>query len=62
MSPIEIIVIVLVVGFVAFIFGREIYKHIKGNSGECSCCKSNMHRAIKKAKKAIDREKCCCKK
>ena len=62
MSPIEIIVIVLVAGFVAFIFGKEIYKHSKGESSECSCCKSNMNRALKKAKKELKESNCCCKK
>lgn len=62
MSPIEIVVIIVVVLFVGFIFGREIYKHIQGKSSECSCCKNNMNRAIKKAKKAIYKKKCSCDK
>lgn len=61
MSPIEIIVIIVVVLFVGFVFGREIYKHIQGKSSECSCCKNNMNRAIKKAKKVLSKGKTCCK-
>ena len=50
----EIIVIILAVCFVCFIFGKEIYKKIKKMpSNECGCCKSNMNRALKEAKKAV---------
>ena len=53
----EILVIVLAVSFVCFIFGKEIYKKIKKiPSNECSYCKSNMSRALKKAKKAVARK------
>lgn len=56
----EIVVIVLAVSFVCFIFGKEIYKRIKKMpSSECSCCKSNMNRALKEAKKAVS---CQCNK
>lgn len=58
MSFEEIMVIILAAGFVCFIFGKEIYKKIKKiPSSECSCCKSNMSRALKDAKKAL---KCEC--
>lgn len=56
MSAPEIILIVVSVSFVVFIFGRMIYKRIKGMpSDECSCCKSNMKRMMKKAKKEISK-------
>ena len=53
----EIILIIVISLFVAFIFGREIFNHLKGNSSECSCCKNNMKRAMEKAKKALDKGK-----
>ena len=56
MSAPEIILIIVSVFFVVFIFGRMIYKRIKGMpSEECSCCKSNMKRMMKKAKKEISK-------
>ena len=56
MSAPEIILIVVSTSFVVFIFGRMIYKRIKGMpSDECSCCKSNMKRMMKKAKKEISK-------
>jgi hypothetical protein len=56
MSAPEIILIVVSASFVVFIFGRMIYKRIKGMpSDECSCCKSNMKRMMKKAKKEISK-------
>lgn len=52
MSAPEIILIIASVSFVIFIFGRMIYKRIKGMpSEECSCCKKNMKRMMKAAKK-----------
>ena len=57
MSVEEIVVIVFVASFVVVIFGREIYKIIKGKSSECSCCKKNMNRAFKKAKKDLSKGK-----
>ena len=54
MSAPEIILIIASVSFVIFIFGRMIYKRIKGMpSSECSCCKSNMKRMMKAAKKEV---------
>ena len=54
MSLPEIILIIISVSFVTLIFGRMIYKRIKGMpSSECSCCKSNMRRMMRKAKKAV---------
>ena len=53
MSAEEIILIILSVSFVVFIFGRMIYKRIKGQNDECNCCKGNMKRMMKKAKKEI---------
>ena len=54
MSAPEIILIVLSVSFVVFIFGRIIYKRIKGlPSDECSSCKTNLKRMMKEAKKEI---------
>ena len=57
MTPFEVVVIILVSSFVIFIFGREIYKIVKGKSSECACCKKNMSRAMKKAKNALAKEK-----
>ena len=39
MGPIEIIIIVLLIAFFAFLIGRYIYRK-KNNlpTGECSCC------------------------
>lgn len=62
MEPYEIILIVVIALFVAFIFGREIYKIIKGKSGECACCKHNMNKALKKAKRALNKGNSCCNK
>lgn len=61
MSFPEIVLLVVIVLFVCFIFGREIYNHSKGKSRECACCKSNMQRAMKKAKKVLNKGKTCCK-
>ena len=52
MSFPEIILIIASVSFVCFIFGKMIYRRVKGMpSEECSSCKSNMARMMKKAKK-----------
>ena len=56
MSFPEIMLIIISVLFVVFIFGRMIYKRIKGMpSDECSCCKSNMKRMMKRAKKEVEK-------
>ena len=48
----EILLIILIVTFVVFIFGRAIYKKVKKlPSGECACCHSNFKRLVKKYKK-----------
>ena len=58
MSAPEIILIVVSASFVLFIFGRMIYKRIKGMpSDECSSCKVNMQKMMKKAKKEASKFK-----
>lgn len=58
MSLPEIILIIVSASFVVFIFGRMIYKRIKGMpSDECFSCKVNMKRAMKEAKKEIEKLK-----
>ena len=56
MSFPEIMLFIVSVSFVIFVFGRMIYKRIKGMpSDECSCCKSNMKRMMKRAKKEVEK-------
>jgi predicted negative regulator of RcsB-dependent stress response len=63
MSPIEIIILIVIILFVVGVFGWRFYKvFIKKESSECACCKSNMNRAIKKAKKALSKTNCNCNK
>lgn len=53
----DIIVLTIIIIISFLIIGAYIYKRIKGlPTGECSCCKSRMKKAMKKAKK-----NCCCK-
>lgn len=60
MEPIEIIVLIVSIAIVVLVFGRMIYKRAKGMSpSECSCCKSNMKRTIKKISKELEEEKKC---
>lgn len=48
----EILLIILIVSFVLFIFGREIYKKVKKiPSGECSYCHSNSKKLLKQYRK-----------
>jgi len=57
----EIIFIVIIVGFVVFVFGREIYKKKKNlPTGECSCCHSNSKRLLKNYRKKYGKKKCSC--
>ena len=52
MSFPEVVLIIVAVLFVGYTFGKMIYKRVKGMpSDECSSCKSNMTRMLKKAKK-----------
>ena len=52
MSFPEIILIIASASFVCYIFGKMIYKRIKGMpSDECCSCKKNMTRMMNKAKK-----------
>lgn len=57
----EIIFIVIIVGFVVFVFGREIYKK-KNNlpTGECSYCHSNSKRLLKNYRKKYGKKKGSC--
>lgn len=50
----EILLIIAIVIFVSYIFGKEIYKKRKHlPSGECSCCQMKNKRIIKQMKKAV---------
>ena len=50
---IEILVAVAAITFVVLVFGRIIYKKIKGTyKGECECCEKRMKKNIKNIKNA----------
>jgi hypothetical protein len=52
----EYVVIVAAVAFVGYIFGKMIYNKIKGKpSYECSCCKSDLNKTIKKIEKEVQK-------
>jgi membrane-anchored glycerophosphoryl diester phosphodiesterase (GDPDase) len=53
MSAPEIILIIVCSLFVLFIFGRMIYKRIKGVNDECNSCKSNIKKMMKDVKKEL---------
>ena len=59
MDIIEILIIILVVSFVLFIFGREIYNRIKNKpTGECKVCKMQSKRTLDEMRRAIKTNKC----
>lgn len=50
----EILFIIAIVGFVVWVFGKEIYKKIKHKpTGECECCALKSERVMKKIRKEI---------
>ena len=61
MSIYEKLLIIVIVAFVVFIFGREIYRKIKKlPSGECSYCHSSSKRLLKDYRKKYGKKKCSC--
>ena len=59
---IDILVAVAAITFVVLVFGRIIYKKIKGTyKGECECCEKRMKKNIKNIKNELDKEFECCK-
>ena len=53
---IEILVLVLAVGFVLALIGIDIYRRVKGlPRGECAMCHKNSKKLLK------EYHKCCCK-
>ena len=64
MSAIEILVIVFSVLIVALVFGRYIYKKIKGipTDTECESCSSKrkVNKMLNSIRKELDEEKCHC--
>ena len=57
----EILLIIVIVSFVCFVFGKQIYNKITHKpSDECSCCAMKSKRMIKIIKIDIEKEKKCC--
>ncbi len=57
----EILFIAIIIGFVVFIFGREIYrKSRKLPSGECSYCHRNSKKLVKNYYKKYKKNNCNC--
>lgn len=55
----EILLIIAIIAFVTFIFGREIYRKIKKiPSGECSCCHLSSKRLLKNYRKKYKKTSC----
>ena len=53
----EVLFIIAIVGFVLFIFGREIYRKKKSlPTGECSYCHSNSKRLLKDYRKKYNKK------
>lgn len=59
MDIIEILIIILVVSFVLFIFGREIYNRIKNKpTGECKVCNIRSKRTLDEMRRTIKTNRC----
>ncbi len=57
MSIGEIVFIILIVGFVCYVFSNEIYKRVKHKpTGECACCAIKSKRVLKKIKKDLKKD------
>lgn len=57
MDAYEILFIIAIVGFVLFIFGREIYRKKKNlPTGECSYCHSKSRNLLKDYRKAYNKK------
>ncbi|MDY4787764.1 MAG: hypothetical protein SO253_00415 [Bacilli bacterium] len=53
----EILLIIIIISFVSYIFGKEIYKKIKHQpTGECACCSMKNKRMIKEMRKAVKKD------
>lgn len=56
----EILLIIAIISFVVFIFGRQIYKKIKNKpSDDCACCSMKGKRMLKEIRSSIEKEKKC---
>ena len=61
MSAPEIILIIAIIAFVVYIFGKEIYKKKKNlPTGECAYCHSNSKKLLKDYRKKYKKNKCSC--
>ena len=57
MEPYEIIFIILIIAFVVFIFGKEIYLKIKKlPNGECKYCHTSSKNLLKDYRKKYKKE------
>jgi len=54
---IEILAIVLIVAFLAFMIGRHIYKRVHHQpTGECACCAKKKNALVKEYKKHYSKD------
>ena len=59
MDIIEILIIISIISFVAFIFGREIYNRIMNKpTGECKVCNMRSKRTLDEMRRAIKTNRC----
>lgn len=59
MDIIEILIIISVISFVTFIFGREIYNKLNNKpSGECKVCNMKSKRTLDEMRKALKANRC----
>jgi len=61
MQPIEIIVIIASISIVLLVFGRRLYKRIKGIplDDECVKCHSKTNKMVSEIRKELNKEKMC---
>lgn len=63
MEPIDIIILVISLSIVLAVIGNYLYrKYKKLPTGDCRCCSLKAEKTLKKIRKELKKDKCCCQK
>ena len=62
MTPLDIVILLLGISVVAYVIGNKIYRKSKKlPTGECYSCSLKAEKTLKKIRKELRKQRCCCR-
>ena len=62
MTPLDIVILLLGLSVIAYVIGTKLYRKSKNlPTGECYSCSLKAEKTLKKIRKELRKQRCCCR-